>query len=65
MGRNQAKPSCRRPARIAMVAVTALALAGCSPLYRNHGYVPDNAALAQVAVGADTRATVEEALGRR
>jgi|AVFP01.1.fsa_nt_gi outer membrane protein assembly factor BamE (lipoprotein component of BamABCDE complex) len=46
-----------------MVAVTALALAGCSPLYRNHGYVPDNAALAQVTVGADTRATVEEALG--
>lgn len=40
-----------------------LATAACSPLTRTHGYVPDEAALAQITPGVDTRETVRAALG--
>jgi len=40
-----------------------LALAGCSKIYRNHGYVPTEDELASVLVGVDTRETVEAAIG--
>jgi outer membrane protein assembly factor BamE (lipoprotein component of BamABCDE complex) len=47
------------------VALAALlALAACQPIVRNHGYVPDDAALALVEVGVDTRETVAEKVGR-
>ncbi len=35
----------------------------CAPVYRNHGYVPDDADLESVIVGVDTRDSVEELLG--
>ena len=41
-----------------------LALSACSATYRNHGYAPTDDDLAQVIVGVDTRATVEETVGR-
>lgn len=37
--------------------------AGCSPIVRNHGYVPPPDELAEVAVGQDTRDTVAEKIG--
>lgn len=40
-----------------------LVTAACSPLTRTHGYVPDEAALAQITPGVDTRETVRAALG--
>jgi outer membrane protein assembly factor BamE (lipoprotein component of BamABCDE complex) len=47
---------------IALAAL--LALVACQPIVRNHGYVPDDAALALVEVGVDTRETVAEKVGR-
>ncbi len=47
------------------VALTLVAgLAACSPIYRNHGYVPVENELALVEVGTDTRETVGQKIGR-
>jgi outer membrane protein assembly factor BamE (lipoprotein component of BamABCDE complex) len=46
---------------LAMLCI--LALTACSPQFRNHGYVPTEGDLAQITVGIDTRASVEEAIG--
>ena len=42
---------------------TVVLLAGCSAQFRNHGYVPDEAALANIAVGRDTRDSVARLIG--
>lgn len=41
-----------------------LVVSACSPVYRNHGYVPIDADLALIEVGSDTRETVAEKIGR-
>lgn len=46
-----------------MLALVAT-VAACSPVYRNHGYVPAEDELALVEVGVDTRDTVGEKIGR-
>lgn len=48
------------------MAVTAgiLVLAGCSATYKYHGYAPSDDELADVIIGADTRETVEEIIGK-
>jgi len=51
------------PRNIAIL-IAAAALAGCVAEYRNHGYAPTDAELESVIVGADTRATVEDVIGR-
>jgi outer membrane protein assembly factor BamE (lipoprotein component of BamABCDE complex) len=38
-------------------------LAACTPLYRDHGYVPLESELAAVSIGTDTRETVLQLLG--
>lgn len=40
-----------------------LGAAGCTPIYRNHGYVPSEEDLAAIRVGVDTRDSVAEAVG--
>lgn len=45
-------------------SLLAMALAACSPVYRNHGYVPSDEELALIEVGKDTRETVAATLGR-
>lgn len=46
------------------VAVVALvALTACTTQYRNHGYAPTDAQLAEVLVGVDTRDTVADVVG--
>ena len=40
-----------------------LTLAACSPQVRNHGYIPPEEALQELAVGIDTRASVEDVVG--
>ncbi len=35
----------------------------CTATFRNHGYTPDEEAMANVVVGVDTRVSVEESLG--
>jgi outer membrane protein assembly factor BamE (lipoprotein component of BamABCDE complex) len=42
----------------------AAALAACSPVIRNHGYVPAEDELALIEVGVDTRETVGQKIGR-
>lgn len=49
--------------RIMAGLVLILAVA-CSPVVRNHGYVPSDEELAQVQVGVDTRDTVAQKVGR-
>lgn len=54
----------RRMATWLAGAVCAVAIAACSPVYRDHGYAPSDQDLAQITVGVDTRETVAEKLGR-
>jgi len=46
-----------------VVGFCLFAAISCTPVYRNHGYTPSEAALANLVVGVDTRATAEETLG--
>jgi outer membrane protein assembly factor BamE (lipoprotein component of BamABCDE complex) len=47
-----------------MVAALALALlSACTPIVRNHGYVPSDEDLSLLTVGVDTRETVVAAVG--
>ena len=46
-----------------MLALVA-SVAACSPVYRNHGYVPTDEELALIEVGSDTRETVATIIGR-
>ena len=52
----------RKTLRIALLAA-AVAAAACTPIYRNHGWVPTEEDLAKVKVGVDNRISVVEALG--
>jgi len=45
-----------------MVLVTS-ALLGCTPDFRNHGYIPNEEILDEIVVGVDTRASVEDVAG--
>lgn len=52
-------------ARLGLSAIVlALLVTACSPVFRNHGYVPAEDELAQIQVGVDTRETVGEKIGR-
>jgi outer membrane protein assembly factor BamE (lipoprotein component of BamABCDE complex) len=53
-----------RPFRWAIIGVALALLAACTPIYRNHGYVPPDEELALIEVGVDTRETVAEKVGR-
>lgn len=46
-----------------VAAVLMLAVAACTPLYKNYGYVPFEEDLEELVVGVDTRADVEEVVG--
>jgi outer membrane protein assembly factor BamE (lipoprotein component of BamABCDE complex) len=50
--------------RTAVLGVILMAAVACSPVFRNHGYVPSDEELALVEVGKDTRDTVEAKIGR-
>ena len=52
--------------RFLIVCAGVLALSGCaaSKLQDSHGYVPEEALLAEVRVGSDTKETVARLLGR-
>lgn len=49
--------------RVMVMAAIALSTSACVAIYRNHGYVPSDAELAEISVGVDTRDTVAEAVG--
>ncbi len=46
------------------VLMIAAGIAACTPVIRNHGYVPTEDELALVEVGVDTRETVGQKIGR-
>ncbi len=46
-----------------VMALAALAVAGCVAQFRNHGYAPTDSELAEVLVGLDTRDSVIETFG--
>lgn len=53
-----------RWAGLAMSAVLMGAAIGCSPVMQNHGYAPDDALLADIQVGQDTKGSVRRKVGR-
>ncbi|MBC7132825.1 MAG: outer membrane protein assembly factor BamE [Roseovarius sp.] len=46
-----------------LVFCALLGVASCAPTYRNHGYIPPEEDLANLIVGVDTRATVDDLIG--
>lgn len=50
--------------RTLAAAVSITIIAGCSPTFKYHGYAPSDDEMANVIVGADTRETVEEIVGK-
>ncbi len=46
------------------IGILILALSACTPIYKQHGYVPEDADLARIEVGVDSRDTVSAILGR-
>lgn len=53
-----------RPLSAAGLAlIVSIGIAGCSPTFRNHGYVPPEEDLSELVVGIDTRSTVEDVVG--
>jgi outer membrane protein assembly factor BamE (lipoprotein component of BamABCDE complex) len=55
---------CRGARKQGAVLIVAAGIAACSPIFRNHGYVPAEDELALVEVGVDTRDTVGQKIGR-
>lgn len=52
-----------RMARRSLMALMICAVAACSPLVRNHGYIPVQEDLARIVVGQDTRESVRALVG--
>ena len=48
----------------AVAAVLVLVMTACAPIYRNHGYVPNDEDLATLEVGKDTLETAAPKIGR-
>ncbi|MBW7921684.1 MAG: outer membrane protein assembly factor BamE [Rubellimicrobium sp.] len=48
---------------LVLAGALAAALVACSPIIRHHGYIPPEAELAGLAIGADTRDSVIAAVG--
>lgn len=49
--------------RLAVAILAVASATACSPVYRNHGYVPSEDELSVIVVGVDSRATVDEVIG--
>lgn len=71
-GQNGAGSAVLRPGRPAkgtaalrrgLVGLALVVATGCTPLYRNHGYMPLEEDLSALTVGVDTRDSVAEAVG--
>ncbi|WP_051856297.1 outer membrane protein assembly factor BamE [Thioclava atlantica] len=53
-----------RKATLMIVFGVVMLIGACSPIYRNHGYVPLDEDLAKIEVGKSTRDDVAAAIGR-
>jgi outer membrane protein assembly factor BamE (lipoprotein component of BamABCDE complex) len=52
------------PLKILLMALCVALIAACSPVYRNHGYIPTDEELSFIKVGKDTRESVANLIGR-
>jgi len=52
------------PVRATLLALACALAVACSPIVRQHGYVPPDDQLAEIEVGRDTRDSVAEKVGR-
>lgn len=50
-------------ARALLCLLVVLGLGACAATYSNHGYVPSDSELAELVVGVDSRATVDDVIG--
>lgn len=50
--------------KLTVAAAMLSVVVACSATYTNHGYVPSDVELENLLVGVDTRATVDEIIGR-
>lgn len=57
------KDFCIRTAKALTLLCMIGAIVACTPLYRNHGYVPPEEDLQSLVVGVDTRASVDDLIG--
>lgn len=60
---NAQKDQLKAAVKYAAWAVAALAVAGCTAIYKKHGYVPSEQQLAEVVVGIDTKDSIAETIG--
>jgi outer membrane protein assembly factor BamE (lipoprotein component of BamABCDE complex) len=56
--------ACQTSRKQCLILALVASVAACSPVYRNHGYVPTEQDLALIEVGTDTRETVGQKIGR-
>lgn len=56
-------PQMKRVLRAALIGLALVSLGACASIYRDHGYVPSEADLAEIVVGVDTRDSVIESIG--
>lgn len=54
----------KRVAGLVLATMISGGLSGCAATIKNHGYAPDNELLAEIAVGQDTRGSVQRKIGR-
>ena len=49
--------------RVAVAILAITTVTACASTFRNHGYVPSEDELAEITVGVDSRATVDDVIG--
>ena len=54
----------KRAKRLVVAALLGFTLSGCAAVIENHGYAPDDEAVATISVGQDTRNSVAQKIGR-
>lgn len=54
----------KRAAVLVLATMLGAGLSGCAPVVETHGYAPDESRLADITVGQDTRASVQQKIGR-
>ncbi len=54
----------KRVAGLVLAAIIGGGLSGCAAEVKNHGYAPDDALLAEITAGTDTRGSVRRKIGR-
>jgi outer membrane protein assembly factor BamE (lipoprotein component of BamABCDE complex) len=53
----------RRAARVLVTGLAVISLSACIAEFRNHGYIPSEVQLQDIAVGQDTKETLEASIG--